>query len=234
NIDMVSGIYIKELPDLVRSEQLSESIVDVAVRPVLEAKYKLGLFDDPFRYHDVDRERGRIYTEGHLSFAREIARESIVLLKNKKQLLPLRKDISTMAIIGALAKDQDAPLGSWRGAGRSDDVVTVWEGIQKAVSSQTKLMYADGYNLQNFDDDSGFDEALEVARQADVVVLVLGETAWMSGEASNRSQISLPGKQEALAKAIQATGKPIIAVLMNGRPLAISWLADNIPAILET
>jgi len=137
-------------------------------------------------------------------------------------------------VIGALADDDDAPLGSWRGIGRRDDVVTVLEGIRQKLPGNSKIIYKSGYDLKTFRDLGGFREALETAKESDAVILVLGETASMSGEASNRSDIGLPGDQLALVKKIIAIEKPVVVLLMNGRPLAIPWLAENASAILES
>ena len=234
DVDMMSGIYGKDLPKLVRLGKLSEDTVDKATRRVLVLKYKLGLFDDPYLYHDPKREKEKILTPEHRLAAREIARESIVLLKNDHQILPLSGDIKNLAVIGALAGDNDAPLGSWRGKGNPENVVTLLDGIKKSVTKVTKINYVPAYDLKNFSDTSGFDDAVLIARNADVVILALGERANMSGEANNRSSIDLPGAQQELAKKIYATGKPVVVILMNGRPLAIPWLADNVPTILET
>lgn len=234
DIDMVSGIYGNDLPEAVRHGKLAESLVDRAVRRVLEAKYRLGLFDDPYRYHDAEREKTLLLAPEHIAAAREMARKSIVLLKNVKETLPLSKNLKTLAVIGALADDRRSSLGPWSGAGDTADVVTLLEGIGKALPAATKILYAEGYDKKTFADRGGFPRAIQAAKSAEAVILVLGETAGMSGEASNRASLDLPGEQEALARAIHATGKPLIVVLMNGRPLSINWLAENVPAILET
>jgi len=234
DIDMVSGIYGNDLPEMARQGKLNEALVDQAVRRVLEAKYRLGLFDDPYRYHDAEREKTSQLTPGNLAAAREMARKSMVLLKNEKEILPLSKNLKTLAVIGALADDRRSSLGPWSGAGDTADVVTLLEGIEGALPASAKLLYAEGYDRKTFADRGGFPRAIQAAKSAEAVILVLGETAGMSGEASNRASLDLPGEQEALARAIHATGKPLIVVLMNGRPLSINWLAENVPAILET
>ena len=235
DIDMVSGIYIRHLPAAVRSGRVSESLVDESVRRVLRAKYRLGLFEDPYRYSSVAREARLILTPQHIAAAREMARKSMVLLKNAPHngapLLPLRKDVRNLAIIGTLADDRRSALGSWAAAGRVDDVVSVLAGIRAAVPG-TNVTYTAGAPVDS-NDTSGFDEAVRIARAADAVIMVLGEHQDMSAEARNRTSIGLPGVQQQLLEAVHATGKPIIVVLMNGRPLSIPWLDTNVPAILE-
>ncbi|HET9982722.1 MAG TPA: glycoside hydrolase family 3 N-terminal domain-containing protein [Longimicrobiales bacterium] len=234
DVDMASGTYRAGLPDAVRSGRVPMAVVDQSVRRVLRAKYRLGLFRDPFRYLDPDREDRRARpTPAHRAAARQAARQSIVLLKNDGGTLPLAKDVGTLAVIGALATDARSALGSWAAVGRESETVTVLDGIREAVSRRTRVLAADGVPLDK-DDDSGIPEAVRVARRADAVVLVLGETAEMSGEAHSRSTLDLPGRQLELARAVVATGRPVVVVLMNGRPLAIPWLAANVPAILET
>jgi len=234
DIDMVSSIYLNYLPVLIASGKLSVQLVDQAVYRVLQAKFQLDLFEDPFRYHDEIRERDQILTESHRKHARAIARESIVLLKNSESLLPLSKDIDTLAVIGALAADSDTPLGSWRGAGKKEDVISVLDGIRKNISSKSVVLYSPAYDLNTFKDSGEFYKALETASKANLIILVLGENAYMSGEANNRSGIELPGDQIKLAKELSSLNKPLVVLLMNGRPLAVPWLAENVSSILET
>jgi len=233
DVDMVSAIYINDLPEMVRTGKLSKTAVDEAVRRVLRVKVRVGLFEDPYRYCDPQREQTLMLAPSHLSHAREIARKSIVLLKNDRQTLPLSKEIKTLAVIGPLADDRWSSMGSWAAAGRPEDVTTVLQGIRNTVSPETKVLYAQGCEVQG-SDRSGIQPAVNLAKKSDAVILVSGETANMSGEASCRSTLDLPGLQLELAQAIHATGKPVIVVLMNGRPLTIAWLAENVPAILET
>jgi beta-glucosidase len=232
DVDMVSRIYVRKLPSLVRDGTAPEALVDEAVRRVLRAKYKLGLFDDPYRYNDPERERARTLTRAHLAEARALARKSLVLLKNEGGALPLRKDLATIAVIGPLADDAQAMLGNWSAAGRAQDAVTVLAGIREAVSPRTRVLHAKGADYRGADT-SGFAEAIRVARQADAAILLLGEHPSMSAEARNRTALDLPGVQQQLAQRIRATGKPAVVVLMSGRPLSTPWLADSISAIIE-
>ncbi|GAC1647987.1 MAG: glycoside hydrolase family 3 N-terminal domain-containing protein [Gemmatimonadaceae bacterium] len=233
DIDMVSGIYRGHLARLVQSGELSPRVVDEAVRRVLRLKYRLGLFRDPYHSADTARARVTMLTPRMREAARRVARESIVLLKNDRALLPLRKDLRTLAVIGALADDSEAVLGNWQGQGRSADAVSVLQGIRRAVSPRTNVLVARGASPEG-DDTSGVAEAVRTARRADAVVLVIGETPSMSAEAASRASIDIPGAQLRLAEAIAATGVPTVVVLMNGRPLALQWLNDHVPAILET
>ena len=236
DVDMVSGIYIEQLPAAVRAGQMPEAVVDEAVRRVLRAKYRLGLFEDPFRYSDVDREARLTLAAEHIAEARALARKSIVLLKNAPRagapVLPLRKDLRTLAVIGTLAQDRASALGSWAVSGREEDAISVLDGIRQAVPG-TKVLFAAGAPVED-NDSSDIAEAVRVARGADAVIMVLGEHRDMSAEARNRTSLDLPGVQLQLLQAIHATGVPLVVVLMNGRPLSIPWLDENVPAILET
>jgi len=232
DMDMTSGIFGEDILKYVKKGEISEELVDRALRRILEVKYKLGLFDDPFKYCKVEVEKAEILKEEHIKIAREMACKSIVLLKNENDVLPLKKDLEKIAVIGPLANDARSPLGSWKAFGEEKDVVTVLEGIKNTVPEGTKVLYAKGCMVDS-NDKSGFEEAVSVAAEADVVVLVLGESADMSGEARSRSRIDLPGVQEKLAKNIVGTGAKVVVVLMNGRPLAIPWLDENVSAILE-
>lgn len=231
DMEMVSRLYGKHVPQLIRQGKLSEALVDQAVRRVLRIKFRLGLFDRP--YADEARERAVILSPEHLAAAREIAARSMVLLKNEGELLPLSKQVGSIAVIGPLADDRRAPLGPWSADGRKEDVVTLLAGIKAKVSPATKIFYAKGCEIDG-DSTEGFAEAVRMARQSDVVIVAVGESAEMSGEAASRSSLDLPGRQLDLVKAVHATGRPTVVVLMNGRPLAIGWIAENLPAILET
>jgi len=236
DIDMISRAYPEQLPRLLRQGAVSQAMLDDAVRRVLRAKYRLGLFDDPYRYSDTARERSRTMTPEAIAEARDMARKSIVLLKNApgpggRPVLPLRKDLGTIAVIGPLADDSGSALGGWAARGRPEDAVTVLAGIRSAAP-RARVVHARGADHEK-PDTSGIAAAVRAARQADAVVLVVGEHRDMSGEARSRTSLDLPGVQQRLVEAVHATGKPVVVVLMNGRPLAIPWIAEHVPAIVE-
>ncbi len=233
DMDMESNCYFGYLASAVKERRVLESELNEAVRRILREKFRLGLFDNPFRNCDADRERTEILTKEDRQLARTVAVHSIVLLKNENNLLPLSKSIKTLAVIGPLADDNKDPLGPWSGDGKPEDVVRVLDGIKAKLSSGSKVFFAKGCSIADLSSD-GFAEALKITEDADAIVAVVGESENMSGEASSRSDIGLPGVQEALLRALRATGKPLVVVLMNGRPLAIPWVAQNVPAVLET
>jgi beta-glucosidase len=230
DMEMVSRLYNKHGAELLRSGQLSQATIDEAVRRVLRIKFRLGLFDHP--YADESRERSVIMSTANLAAAREIAARSMVLLRNEREILPLNKNVKSIALIGPLADDQLDMLGSWNGDGQASDAVTLLAGLRAKVPA-AKINYAKGCDIEG-DSTAGFDEAVRAARESEVVIVAVGESAAMSGEAASRANLDLPGRQLDLLKALQATGKPVVVVLMNGRPLTINWLAENSPAILET
>jgi beta-glucosidase len=230
DMDMEGSIYLQNLPQLVREGKVPQSALDEAVRRILRIKFALGLFEHP--YADPDREKSVLLANEHRQLAREAARKSIVLLKNDQNLLPLSKAVNSVAVIGPLADSRSDLLGCWHGQGHAEDVVSVLEGLKGKIGPE-KIRFAKGCNIQG-NDDSGFADAVKLAQESDVAIVVLGESAGMSGEAASRASLGLPGLQEDLLKAAHATGKPIILVLMNGRPLTIPWAAQHVPAILET
>ncbi len=230
DIDMESRAYARHLADLVESGRVDTARVDAAARRVLRAKLRLGLFDSP--YVDEGRADRVLFSEAHAQAAREIAAQSLVLLKNEGDLLPLDVSQDTIAVIGALADDAKAQLGSWFAAGSRGDAVTVLAGIREAVGDSARVIYARGA-APDTSDASGIVAAVAAAERAGVAVLVLGETATMSGEAKSRATLDLPGAQQALLEAVHETGTPVVLVLMNGRPLALPWAAENVPAIVE-
>ena len=233
DMDMMSDIYIKNLPELVRSGRVSEAVVDDAVRRVLQLKMDLGLFDDPYRYSNPEREKSDVRSEKHLAAALDIAHKSIVLLKNENNRLPLAKDIKRLAVIGPLGDNKADMNGSWSFFGRAEDPASILESIRQKVGASAKVSFAPGCNLYD-DSKEKFAAAKTLASQSDVIIMVVGESAVMNGEGASRSKIGLPGIQEDLVKAIYETGKPIIVVLVNARPLAIEWVDQHVSAIVES
>jgi beta-glucosidase len=246
DMDMESSAYIQALADLVRAGEVQEKLIDDSVRRILRIKFLLGLFDDPYGYSNNQREEQVLLSEGHLKASRDVARQSIVLLKNEGDLLPLDRNKGTIAVIGPLAADKDAPLGSWRAQAIKGSAVSLLEGVQAAVGSDAKVLYSEGAKLAigertfllpttyNQDDKSGFQAAIETAKKADAVVLAIGEDAWQSGEGRSQVEVGLKGVQEELLQEIYKANKNVVVVLMAGRPLVINWMAENIPAILNT
>lgn len=264
DVEMVSRLYNQHLPAMVKDGRFDMATIDEAVRRVLRWKIRLGLFENP--YTDESLEAKTLLAAPHRAAARRIAARSLVLLKNDRGVLPLDPK-ATVAVVGPLADDPKAVLGSWAGDGRPEDAVSLLQGLR---NRGVRVLHAKGVALDgpgvtgNYDDrpvdaslaggtnvaQSGgidparlattpvaagaFEQAVAAARQADVVLVVVGETAEMSGEAASRTSLDLPGRQMELVKAIHATGKPYAVVLMNGRPLTIPWIAENSPAILET
>jgi beta-glucosidase len=230
-MEMVSRLYNKHIAQLLREGKLTQAVLNEAVRRILRIKFRLGLFERPFA--DAAREQSALANPVHIKAARDIASRSMVLLKNELETLPLSKTLKSIAVIGPLADSQKDMIGSWSGDGRAGDAVTLLAGIKAKVGPRVKVSYAKGCEI-NDGSTAGFDEALKAARGADVAIVAVGESAEMSGEAASRSSLDLPGRQLELVKALHATGKPVIVVLMNGRPLSINWVAENVPAILET
>ena len=226
DMDMQSSIYVDSLPALVRANRIPMAVVDSAVMRVLRAKVRLGLFRDPYRARTTPP------VAETRALARRVARESIVLLKNEKGLLPLNRNTPTIAVIGPLADSKLDALGPWHTLGQPEDVVTVLQGIRSHASA-AQVLYARGAGIEDTST-AGFAEAVAAAKRASVAVLVLGEREDMSGEAASRSMLGLPGVQEHLLEAVAATGTPIVLVLMNGHPLILEWAADHVPAIVET
>jgi beta-glucosidase len=230
DMEMVSRLYNENGTMLLNERKVSQATIDEAVRRILRIKFRLGLFEHP--YVDEAAESGEILTAANRTAAREAAGKSMVLLKNERNTLPLNKGISSLAVVGPLADDSRAPMGWWSGDGKDKDTVTALAGIRAKVSSQTKVNYAKGCEITG-DSTAGFEEAVNAARQSDAALVFVGEAKEMVGEAASRSSLDLPGRQMDLVKAIQATGKPTIVVLINGRPPTIGWIVDNVPAILE-
>ncbi|MBI1937148.1 MAG: beta-glucosidase BglX [Ignavibacteriales bacterium] len=232
DMDMEANAYYNHLADLVKEGKVDLKLVDDAVRRVLIAKFKLGLFDDPFKYCDVEREKKTIRSKEIIDATKEVASESLVLLKNEKNILPLSKDLKSIAVIGPLANSNEDPLGGWSGLSNKDEVVPLLEGIKNKLGNDVKINYAEGCKITG-DDKSGFDKAIEAAKSSGVVIAIVGESSGMTGEANSRATLDLPGVQEDLIKELHKTGKPVVVVLLNGRPITIPWLQENIPAIIE-
>jgi len=266
DMEMVSRLYSKHVGNLLKEGKVTQRTIDDAVRRILRIKFRLGLFEKP--YADEALERTVVLNAANVTAAREVAGRSLVLLKNERDTLPLNKNIRSIAVIGPLADDPKAMLGSWAGDGKAADTVTLLGGIKEKVPG-AKVLYAKGVAIEgrgvtgNYDASvvtetaggtnvttaanveaarsattptgpNSIDEAVRVAREAEVIVIAVGETAEMSGEAASRTSLDLPGRQMELVRAIHSLGKPYVIVLMNGRPLTINWFAENSPAILET
>jgi len=235
DMDMESRSYIVSLAALVREGKVKVEWIDDAVRRILTKKFELGLFDDPFRFCNVQRERQQWNNPENLRIEEDMAKKSIVLLKNDHQLLPLSKDTKTIAFIGPLVKSVRENLGFWSydWADDSARVISPWDGVQGKLGSGSRLLYARGCGITDTST-AGFAEAIDVARQADVVVLEIGEARDMTGEAKSRSNIHLPGVQEELVRAIVGTGKPVVVLISAGRPTIFNYTADHAGAILYT
>lgn len=251
DMDMVSEGYLGTLQQSLEEGRIPLSDIDRACRLVLEAKFKLGLFDDPYRYCDPQRAATQIYTPAHRAEARRIAGESFVLLKNEGGVLPLRRE-GTIAVVGPLAASRANMPGTWSVATDLTKPLTLVEGLQQVAGEGVKILYAKGSNVIRDEEQERYatmfgrdiprdgrtdkqllDEALAAAAEADVVVAALGEASEMSGESSSRSQIGIPDVQQELLKALVATGKPVVLVLFTGRPLTLEWEAGHVPAMLN-
>lgn len=230
DMDMQGGVFLNETKKSIEKKKIDEKTLDKAVRNVLRQKFKLGLFKDPYRYSNEAKEKELILHKDHLQLAREAAKKSIVLLKNNDNVLPLQKD-AKVALIGPLADDEFHIIGNWAGRGdRNGTAVSIKEGFD---AQNINYSFSKGCEIEG-GDKSKFNEALKIAINSEVVVLVLGESERMSGEAASRTSIKIPGFQQELIKEIKKTGKPIVLVLMNGRPLDLSWESENVDAIVET
>ncbi len=238
DMDMESRCYRDYLKQLVLDGKVPIALVDDAVRRILMKKYELGLFEDPFRFFNEARQKSQENNMEHIQFAREVGEKSIVLLKNNEvnghNLLPLSSQNKKIALIGPFMKAKAANHGFWSIAFPDDSarIVSQYDGIAHCAKNST-ILYAKGCNVDD-DDRSGFAEAVETAKKADVVIISLGEAHDMSGEAKSRSNIQMSGVQEELLKAVCATGKPVVLLINAGRPLIFNWAADNVPAILYT
>ena len=251
DMDMVADGFLGTLKESLDEGKVTQQEIDQACRRILEAKYKLGLFDDPYRYCDVNRAKSEVFTPENRQAAREIAAQTFVLLKNDKQILPLQNK-KTIALVGPLADNRENMPGTWSVAGDFAKSVSLLDGLKNAVGTEANIIYAKGTNVvgdpqldarisifgkptkwDNRSQKQMIAEAVAAARKSDVVIAAVGESAEMSGECASRSDISLPENQKELLEALLATGKPVVMVLFTGRPLTINWEKANVPAILN-
>lgn len=242
DMDMEASAYIKYLADLVKSGKVDEAKIDDAVKRILRVKFELGLFDDPYKYCNAEREKNNLNHKDHHQGVLKMAKKSIVLLKNENNLLPLNKQQKNIVIIGDLADDKNSPLGSWRLASDDNTAISVLEGFNAYTSDYTFVqgprVFDDKSDFLhhvtiNSTDKTGISEAVGAAKNAEIVVMVLGEHGFMSGEGRSRTKLDLPGLQSELLKAVYEVNKNIVLVLMNGRPLTLTWEDEHIPAIVE-
>lgn len=250
DMDMVGEGFLTTLKTSLSEGKVSEDQINSACRRILEAKYKLGLFQDPYKYCDETRSQTDISTKENLDFARKAATETFVLLKNEKQLLPLAKK-GKIALIGPLADNRFNMAGMWSVGADHDQSVTVLEGFKNSIGDKAEILYAKGSNIVEDADldswlcwgkssiditktsDQLLNEAIETAKKSDIIVAVMGEAAEMTGESSSRTDLSLPGNQRVLLEKLTETGKPVVLVLFTGRPLTIIWENEKIPSILN-
>ena len=248
DMDMVSCGFLNTMEESLKEGKVTEEQINAACRRVLEAKYKLGLFSDPYKYCDTLRTREKLYTAEHRSSARTIATETFVLLKNDHHLLPL--DIKgKIALIGPMADARNNMCGMWSMTCTPSRHGTLLEGIRSAAGDKAEILYAKGSNiyydaetekaatgirpLERGDNRQLLDEALRIAARADVIVAALGECAEMSGESVSRTNLEIPDAQQDLLKALVKTGKPVVLLLFTGRPLVLNWEATNVHSILN-
>ena len=246
DMDMEGGAYESSLKELVEEGKVAEKLINDAVKRILRVKFRLGLFDDPYKYCDEAFEKSELYSEANQKVALEAGKKSIVLLKNENDILPIKNSIKNIAVIGPLANDKDSPLGNWRAHAVENSAVSVLEGIRNYAPKGVKITYAEGAKLStgdrsflnpmtfNKDDKRGFAEAEKLAKQADLVVLVVGEDAFQTGEGRSQTNIGFAGVQDDLIETVQKANKNVVIVLMNGRPMDLSWSSKNIPAIVES
>jgi beta-glucosidase len=251
DMDMVSEGLLTTLAQSVKEGKITQKQIDDACRRILEAKFKLGLFDDPYKYCDENRAKTEVFTEANRAEARNTAAQSFVLLKNKGDILPIKKT-GTIALVGPLADAKENMTGTWSVAARFSESISLLAGLQKAAGTNAKIIYAKGSNLdadEKLEANSTLfgkslhrdkrsaeelrNEAVRIASKADVIVAAVGEAAEMSGEAASRTDIQIPETQKDLLKALLKTGKPVLLVLFTGRPLALTWEEENVPAILN-
>ncbi|MFC0261623.1 beta-glucosidase BglX [Fontibacter flavus] len=251
DMDMVGEGFLTTLEKSLEEGKITQKQIDDAARRILVAKFKLGLFEDPYRYANVEKSKQVVFSQEHRNIAREIAAQSFVLLKNDGNVLPLQKK-GTIALVGPMADNRENMTGTWSVAANFEKSVSLKDGLEKALGEKARIIHARGANVvedpelesrvsifgkPTYRDERPeavmIQEAVAAARNADVIIAAMGEAAEMSGEASSRTDIELPANQRRLLQALKATGKPIVLVLFTGRPLAIKWEAENIPSILN-
>ena len=248
DMDMVSYGYMKTLEESVKDGRISESLIDKACRRILEAKYRLGLFDNPYKYCDVLRAKTELFTPEHRQVAREIAAKTFVLMKNKDNILPLKGN-ERIALVGPLADARNNMCGTWSMGCETDEHISVYDGLKRAVGADVSIRYAKGSNiyydadtekgavgirpLERGDDAKMLKEALDAASSSDIIIAAVGECSEMSGESASRSDIRIPDAQRSLLKALFGTGKPVIILLFTGRPLDLSLESEHAAAILN-
>jgi len=236
DMDLQGAVFMEHLAKSVAEGKVDVARIDAAVKAILEMKYRLGLFEDPYRYSDEAREKATVYRPDFLEAARDVARKSMVLLKNANNALPLAASAKSIAVIGPLGDSKADMIGSWSAAGdRKTRPVTLLEGMQARAPKGQSVAYAKGasYAFEDAGKTDGFAEAIALAQKSDVIVAAMGERWDMTGEAASRTSLDLPGNQQALLQELKKTGKPIILVLMSGRPNSIEWADANVDAILE-
>nr|WP_321222237.1 beta-glucosidase BglX [uncultured Psychroserpens sp.] len=250
DMDMESYAYEAALETLLEENKISITHIDDAVRRVLRIKFELGLFDDPYKYCNEEREQTQVYSEENIAIARDVAKKSIVLLKNENNILPLSKNIGSIAVIGPLADDKDSPLGNWRAKAEYNSAISLLEGVKASVEKNTTVYFEKGIDLTipnikpgdnqflhplnfNTTNRSGIEKAVQIAKKADVVLLAIGEDAYQTGEGRSQADIGFKGLQLELLDAVRAVNSNIVVVLMNGRPMDLSYPAKTVPSILE-
>ena len=235
DMDMTAECYIKNIPYLIKKGLISEKQVDNAVRQVLILKEKVGLFEDPYAYFNKEREQKELFSKANYAETKKIALKSMVLLKNENNVLPLKLGKQTIAIIGPLAKSQKDLMGWWSCKGDEKQVISIYDGIKERIGDKAVLKYAKGCDIDGFKiaGQNKISEAVKVAKSADVVVMVLGEEYWMSGEGGGTASLHLPSAQEELLQAVAKTGKPIGTIIVSGRPFVLTNIASNSDALLE-
>ncbi|GGZ46069.1 beta-glucosidase BglX [Mesonia mobilis] len=246
DMDMEGGAYESSLESLVEEDKISETLLDDSVRRILRVKFQLGLFDDPYKYCDESFEETELYSEENQDLALEAAKKSIVLLKNENEILPIKNSVKSIAVIGPLADDKDSPLGNWRAQAEANSAVSVLEGVKNYAPKNVQINYAEGVKLStgersflkplslNQTDKSGFEQAINLAKTSDLVVLVVGEDAYQTGEGRSQTDVGFLGLQDELMAEIQKVNPNVVMILMNGRPMDLTWSDENFPAILET